>query len=62
MVCVTQSEGDLVPRFKKCMTFMKKGVAVDGTAVLGAGVLGRFDIRAWKAMEVLWRRAGILIP
>lgn len=62
LMCVTQSEGDLVPRFKRCMTFLKKGVAVEGMAVLGAGVLGRFGSRAWKAIEVLWRRAGILIP
>lgn len=55
LVCVTQSEdGELVPGFERCMTFIKKGVAVEGTAVLGAGVLGGFGSRTWKAVEGLW--------
>lgn len=60
---MTQSEdGKLVPRFKRCMTFMEKGVAVEGMAALGTDVPGRFGGRALKAMESLWGRAGIHIP
>lgn len=38
---------------------MKKGVAVEGTVALGAGVPGRFDRRAVKVMEGPWERGGI---
>lgn len=41
---------------------MKKGVAAEGMAVLGAGVLGRCGSRAWEAVEDLWGREGILVP
>lgn len=38
---------------------MKKGVAMEGTVALGAGVPGRFDRRAVKVMEGPWERGGI---
>lgn len=51
-VCDSE-DSELVPRFEGYMTFMKKGVAVEGTAALGAGVLGGFGSRTWKAVEGL---------
>ena len=52
LVCVTQSEdGELVLRFKRYVTFIKKSVAVEGTAALGADVLEGLAVeprRQWK--------------